>query len=113
MREFNVSLFPVITVALSGNVPERTLHRYALEVLGAVVRAAVSAEVDRDRGPPLLGDRHLERAPCVDVLAEVVDEHIPLVTARPALAAQDDAAGALDLDRASLHGGQYPGAEPG
>ena len=84
-----------------------------LEVLRAVVRAAVPAEVERDRRPPLRGDRPLERAPRVDVLAEVVDEHVPLVAARPALAAQDDAAGALDLDRASLHGGQYPGAEPG
>jgi multidrug efflux pump len=32
VREFNVSLFPVITVALSGNVPERTLHRLARDL---------------------------------------------------------------------------------
>jgi multidrug efflux pump len=29
VREFNVSLFPVITVTLSGDVPERTLHSLA------------------------------------------------------------------------------------
>lgn len=32
VREFNVSLFPVITVALSGDVPERTLHRLARDL---------------------------------------------------------------------------------
>ncbi|MBV9332116.1 MAG: efflux RND transporter permease subunit [Alphaproteobacteria bacterium] len=32
VQEFNVSLFPVITVALSGNVPERTLNRLAQDL---------------------------------------------------------------------------------
>ncbi len=32
VREFNASLFPVITVALSGNVPERTLHKLARDL---------------------------------------------------------------------------------
>jgi multidrug efflux pump len=32
VQEFNVSLFPVITVALSGNVPERTLNKLARDL---------------------------------------------------------------------------------
>lgn len=32
VQEFNVSLFPVITVALSGDVPERTLHSLARDL---------------------------------------------------------------------------------
>jgi multidrug efflux pump len=49
VREFNVSLFPVITVALSGNVPERTLNRLArdlsddIKTIPAVLNADVSS----------------------------------------------------------------------
>ncbi len=32
VKEFNAALFPVIVVTLSGNVPERTLYRHALEL---------------------------------------------------------------------------------
>ncbi|MBV1887376.1 MAG: efflux RND transporter permease subunit, partial [Parvibaculaceae bacterium] len=32
VNEFNAALFPVIVVTLSGNVPERTLYRHALQL---------------------------------------------------------------------------------
>ena len=46
VQEFNVSLFPVITVALSGNVPERTLHNLARDLSDDI--KAIPSVLDTD-----------------------------------------------------------------